>query len=118
MKDRYPRTIAEFAEHNRRVALHCEACHRSQQMALDVLEATFGPDFDLYDGYKELRAQLYCPYCGAPRPRVDFFNPEDRHGEVSFEESVTYSLEFNAFVRARAETPFREPRKGPVRRRR
>lgn len=81
MKDRYPRTIAEFGDSYRRVVLHCEACHRAQDMALDVLDATFGPDFDLYSGLKEVRAQMYCPHCGTPRPRISFFNPEERTGK-------------------------------------
>eukprot|EP01036_Dinobryon_divergens_P021447 gene21447-29446_t len=41
MKDRYPRTIAEFAEHNRSVVLQCERCLKGHAMALDVLDATF-----------------------------------------------------------------------------
>jgi hypothetical protein len=118
MKDRYPRTVAEFSEHHRLVVLHCERCHGSQVMATDVLDATFGPEFDLYSGYRELRAQLYCPHCGAPRPRATFFNPEERSGEVSFEDSVTHALEFNAFVRASAETPLPEPLRAPTRRKR
>jgi hypothetical protein len=118
MKDRYPRTVAEFAEYQRSVALHCERCYRSQVMATDVLDATFGPEFDLYLGYRELRAQLYCPHCGAPRPRVSFFDPDERTGEVSFEDSVTRSLEFDAYVRASAEGSLPEPVGAPTRRRR
>jgi hypothetical protein len=58
-------------------------------MALDALDATFGPDFDLYTGLKEVRAQMYCPHCGEPRPRIVFFNPDEHGREVTLDESIT-----------------------------
>jgi hypothetical protein len=65
-----PRTVAEFAAHGLRVHLTCGACKSTQAVALDVLDATFGPDFDLVAGHRQLSSQLYCPACGAPRPDV------------------------------------------------
>ncbi|MEO9228885.1 MAG: hypothetical protein ABI216_08070 [Devosia sp.] len=37
---------------------------------LDVLDATFGPDFDLVGNHREVNRQLYCPACGESRPTV------------------------------------------------
>ena len=37
---------------------------------LDVLDATFGPSFDLVAHHREVGQQLNCPVCGRPRPAV------------------------------------------------
>jgi hypothetical protein len=71
-----PRTVAEFAAHGLRVTLSCCSCQRVQVLAPDVLDATFGPDFDLVAGQRQIASQLYCPSCGSPRPGVILEEPE------------------------------------------
>jgi hypothetical protein len=65
-----PRTVAEFAAVGLSVSLSCGSCQRVQAVPPDVLDATFGPDFDLVAGQGQITSQLYCPHCGASRPRV------------------------------------------------
>jgi hypothetical protein len=68
-----------------------------------MLELTFGADFDMYASMKEMRNRLACPGCGEPRPIISFYDPHERAGDVvSFEDSVSHSLEFSAYNRARA----------------
>ena len=57
---RYPRTVSEFASNLREVRVHCSDCGRQRAVPADVLDAAFGPDFDLYDGYAGLEAELRC----------------------------------------------------------
>jgi hypothetical protein len=71
-----PRTVAEFADHGLRVAHSCGSCQRVQVLAPDVLEAAFGPDFDLIAGQRQIASQLYCPACGASRPGIILDEPE------------------------------------------
>lgn len=102
MMDRYPRTVGEFIEHGRIVIIECEACRRKAPIDLSVLELTFGADFDMYSSMRSMRDQLGCPACGRPRPLIEFYNPHAaRFRDVSFEDSVTSSLEFSAYNRAR-----------------
>ena len=61
---RYPRTVREFVQHMREVHVHCGECQHRRKVPPDVLEAAFGPDFDLYDGYAALVAELRCDRCG------------------------------------------------------
>ena len=104
MQGRFPRTVREFAEQGRRVLVHCARCDASRQVPPDVLEATFGPDFDLYAGYAALGEELRCAQCGEKRRSIDFVNPQQpMTGDVSFDESVTRQLEFRALVRARGQ---------------
>lgn len=102
MKDRFPRTVREFAEHGRIVVVRCQTCHRARRVPSDVLEAAFGADFDLYDGYAALGVELRCDLCGEKHRAIDFVD-ESRNvfADVSFEESVTRSLEMRALWRAR-----------------
>ena len=65
-----PRTVAQFTALGLRVTLSCGSCHRVQVLAPDVLDATFGPGFDLIAGQRQIASQLYCPHCGASRPGV------------------------------------------------
>ena len=64
-----PRTVADFAAHGLHVSLGCR-CGGVQVVAPDVLNATFGPDFDLVANRAEVSRQLYCPACGERRPAV------------------------------------------------
>lgn len=64
------RTVAEFAAVGLSVSLSCSLCQRVQVVAPDVLDATFGPEFDLVAGRRQITSQLYCPHCGASRPSV------------------------------------------------
>jgi hypothetical protein len=103
MKDRYPRTVADFVETARLVIIECEDCRRKASLDLSLLELTFGADFDMYASMREMRNRLACPGCGSPRPIISFYDPHERAGtDVSFDESVTRSLEFSAYNRARA----------------
>lgn len=103
MKDRYPRTIGEYIATERLVVIECEGCGRKAPLDLSMLEMTFGSDFDMYASMREMRNRLACPGCGEPRPIISFFDPHHTRGELSsFEDSVTHSLEFNAYNRARA----------------
>ena len=117
MQGRFPRTVREFAQNGRKVMLHCGQCHTGRQVPTDVLDATFGPDFDLYAGYAALLEELRCAQCGEKRRSIDFIDPNrPMTGDVSFEDSVTHQLEFRALVRARGQESTAV--RGPVRRRR
>ena len=65
-----PRTVAEFIAHGLHVALSCQSCGGVHVAPLDVLDATFGPDFDLVAHHREVGRQLHCPTCGEPCPVV------------------------------------------------
>jgi len=117
MQGRFPKTVREFGEHGRKVMIHCGQCQTGRQVPTDVLEAAFGPDFDLYAGYAALLEELRCEQCGEKRRSIDFVDPNRRMtGDVSFEESVTLQLEFRALVRARGQES--TATRAPVRRRR
>jgi len=60
MTNPFPRTVREFAMHGRVVVVRCQTCHRAGRVPSDVLEAAFGADFDLYDGYAALGVELRC----------------------------------------------------------
>jgi uncharacterized Zn finger protein len=97
----FPRTVAELARGNRRVVVRCTPCARSREVAPDVLEMAFGPDFDVYAGYRELELQLRCEQCGLDRRVIDIVDHTNRPpGAVSYAESVSHQLEMNALVRA------------------
>jgi hypothetical protein len=116
MKDRFPRTPAEFKEHHRHVVMRCEACGQQDFLDQDRLIGLVGPDFDLYDGFHQLRAMLCCWMCGKGQPALTFHDATRRsYGPVSFEEALTFDLERQAFARARdGEDP--RKRSGRVRR--
>lgn len=115
MQGRYPRTVSEFAAHGRFVVVRCRHCNRSRNVPPDVLDAAFGPDFDIYDGYAGLQQELRCDQCGE-RGTIDVYDStrrETMHGDVPFEEYLSYELERRALVRARGEesTATREVRR-------
>ena len=118
MKGRYPRTVSEFAANQRHVLVKCSACARTRNEPADVLEAMFGPDFDLYDGYSALEAELRCDRCGKKHRLIVFRDttPRDAFAEVSSEEALTRELERRAYIRARGEESMAV--RGWVRRRR
>jgi uncharacterized Zn finger protein len=105
MQGRYPRTVREFADNQRHVIVRCGECGQSRNEPCDVLEAMFGPDFDLYDGYPALTAELRCDRCGKKHRLIVFYDstPRDQFAPVSFEESLNRQLEHRAYVRARGE---------------
>ncbi len=116
MKDKFPRTASEFAEHGREVIVRCPDCDRYRRVDPEILVLTFGDDFDCYDNLAELTGQLRCDACGEPHRLIFFRNANEKPFEpVSFEQSVVNSLEFNAFVRARNGTPDPHRRLGRVR---
>lgn len=101
MKDRFPRTPAEFLEHGRIVVLRCDRGHTTWIRPENLLQR-LGPDFDLYDGYAELQDTFPCDVCGATEQQIAFTNPDVRHFErLSFEEALVSSLEMRAFADAR-----------------
>jgi hypothetical protein len=118
MKGRYPRTVGEFAGNSRSVWVGCGECNRRRLVRNDVLEAMFGPDFDLYDGFAALEAELRCETCGKKHRLIIFHDhTEYPAGDVSFDDHVTRELERRAYVNVRdREKP--KPVKGAVRRRR
>lgn len=81
--------------------LSCDACRHREAVDPQLLIFTFGEDFDVYEGYSELRSRLGCSQCGEPRPRALFYNPSQNSGPVRYDEALTSSLEFSAFVHAR-----------------
>lgn len=98
----FPKTVREFIEAGRQVIQECQACRRKAPMDISMLELTFGGDFDLYASMREMRDRLSCPACGHPRPLIEFHNPTATHfRDLSFDESVTSALEFNAYNWAR-----------------
>jgi len=105
MQGRYPRTVREFADNQRHVLVSCSECQRTRNEPADVLEAMFGPDFDLYDGYSALEAELRCDRCGKKHRLIVFRDttPRPAFGEVSFEEALNRELERRAYIRARGE---------------
>lgn len=117
MQGRYPRTVREFAENQRHVLVKCGECSRTRNEPSDVLEAMFGPDFDLYDGYAALESELRCDRCGK-KHRLIVFRDSNHYpmGEVSFEDALNRELERRAYIRARGEELTAV--KGPRRRRR
>ena len=104
MQGRYPRTVSEFAANQRHVIVKCGECQRTRNEPADVLEAMFGPDFDLYDGYSALEAELRCDRCGK-KHRLILFRDTTSYpmGEVSFEDALNRELERRAYIRARGE---------------
>lgn len=117
MPGRYPRTISEFAVSNRFVFVLCSPCGKRRLVPLDVLDAMFGPDFDLYAGYAALESELRCEHCGK-KHRTILFQDQTRYpvGEVSFEDALNRALERRAYVALR-DVGKPEAVKGPRRRR-
>jgi hypothetical protein len=116
MKDRYPRTAGEFAGHGRQVVQRCQSCGHTEFLDPQLIIFTFGEDFDLYDGFAELRSRLNCCQCGEPAPQIRFHNAHQKHFEpVSFDEALTSDLEFSAFARARDADEPRRPYRGRYR---
>ena len=104
MQGRYPRTVSEFAANQRHVIVKCGECQRTRNEPADVLEAMFGPDFDLYDGYSALEAELRCDRCGKKHRLIVFRDTTNYPmGEVSFEDALNRGLERRAYIRARGE---------------
>lgn len=102
MQGRYPRTIAEFGGHQREVWVQCSPCGHKRRVPLDVLEAMFGPGFDLYAGYAALEAELRCEMCGKKHRTIMFRDMSPRPtGEVSFEDALNHQLEMRAYWQLR-----------------
>jgi hypothetical protein len=102
MQGRYPRTIAEFAAHQRCVLVACSDCRRRRKAPNDVLEALFGPDFDLYAGYAALKSELRCDACGKKHREILFQDETPvMFGEVGFAEEMDERVERAAYLRLR-----------------
>jgi hypothetical protein len=98
MKDRFPRTPAEFKTHDRAVVMRCPNGHSAWIKPQSLIQR-LGPDFDIYDGFAELQRAFDCDVCGAPQ-EASIRRPETK-GPLGFEEALVSRLEFNAFVEAR-----------------
>lgn len=102
MQGRYPRTIAEFAAQQRAVLVCCNECQRRRREPNDVLDAIFGPDFDLYAGYSILIATLRCDACGKKHREVLFQDERPGAvGEVGFAEELDERAERRMYVKVR-----------------
>ncbi len=77
MKGRYPRTVAEFAQHGMRVVVACDDCDSRRVVSPDVLSLTFGDEFDCYSSLVELRLQLRCEHCGKRNRRIELVDLHD-----------------------------------------
>ena len=117
VKGRYPRTVGEFAANQRQVWVGCSECNRRRLVPNDVLDALFGPDFDLYDGFAALEAELRCETCGKKHRLIIFHDATEYpfNGDVSYEESVTRELERRAYWQLRDRNK-PQPMKGARRR--
>lgn len=102
---RYPRTVSEFAANMREVHVHCSECQRRRAVAPDVLAAAFGENFDLYDGYAALVAELRCDQCGKKHRLIVYRDttPRSAFADISYEEALNRDLERRAYIRARGE---------------
>jgi hypothetical protein len=98
VQGRFPRTIREFEANRRMVFVQCSECQRRRFVPPDVLEAMFGPDFDLYAGFAALGSELRCDQCGK-KHRTILFQDQTRYpiGPVSFEEALNRALERRAY---------------------
>src|SRR3569623_2960209 len=98
MQGRYPRTVREFGDNQRHVLVKCGECSRTRNEPADVLEAMCGPDFDLYDGYAALEAELLCDRCGKKHRLIVFRDttPYPEFAEGSYEEALNRALERRA----------------------
>lgn len=117
MKDRFPRTPAEFVEHDRAVVMRCPNGHTTWIRPESLIQR-LGRDFDLYEGFAELQRAFDCDACGAPQ-EASIHRPETK-GPLSFEEALLSRLEFDAFANARDALvdPGMRARQGPGGRRR
>ncbi|MEO6395922.1 MAG: hypothetical protein ABIO40_08435 [Devosia sp.] len=70
-----PRTAREFVQDGRRLIVSCDACRHAQFLDSETLTLTFGEDFDVIAHIAEVKAQLYCPACGAGRPDLLLWQP-------------------------------------------
>jgi hypothetical protein len=101
MKDRFPRTPAEFDEHGRIVVLRCDCGATTVSIRPENLIQRLGQDFDLCAGFPELAEAFPCEACGR-RQHPSFFDTRRAgYGAVSLEEATTTALELSAFALAR-----------------
>jgi hypothetical protein len=102
VKGRYPRTVGEFAAHQRIVMVWCSECQRRRTVPADVLEAMFGAEFDLYLGFAALGAELRCEECGKKHRLIIYRDlTEYPSGPVSFEDALNRGLERRAYLNVR-----------------
>ena len=98
MQGRFPRTVAEFAANGRQVWVGCEDCNRRKLVPPDVLDAMYGPEFDLYAGFAALEAELRCEICGEKHRNIIFHDAtEYPPGDVTFEDALNRNLERRAY---------------------
>ncbi|MDB5542786.1 MAG: hypothetical protein JWQ89_4513, partial [Devosia sp.] len=54
----------------------CPECMTRTKIEPSVITLTFGDDFDMFMGLREIRHRFDCPICRARRPDVYFGSPE------------------------------------------
>jgi hypothetical protein len=76
MGDKVPVTAREFQLAGKFVIQDCPQCMMRTKIEPSVITLTFGDDFDMYEGTREIRHRFGCPHCGARRPDV-YFGDDD-----------------------------------------
>lgn len=71
-----PRTAREFELAGRFVIQDCPECMKRSKIDPSIITLTFGDDFDMHAGLREVRYRFDCPHCSARRPDVYFGHPE------------------------------------------
>ncbi|MDB5538775.1 MAG: hypothetical protein JWQ89_502 [Devosia sp.] len=71
-----PVTAREFQLAGKFVIQDCPECLTRTKIEPSVITLTFGDDFDMFMGLREIRYRFDCPICGARRPDVYFGTPE------------------------------------------
>lgn len=101
IKDRFPRTPAEFAEHARIVALRCDCGAPVASIKPENLIQRFGRGFDLYSGFAQLIDAFPCETCGRRQHPTFTDIQRQNFGGATLEEATTDALELSAFALAR-----------------
>lgn len=77
MAGKIPWTAREFQLAGKYVIQDCPDCLMRTKIEPSIITMTFGDDFDMYAGLREIRHRFNCPLCGAARPDVYFGSEEE-----------------------------------------
>lgn len=67
-----PITAREYELAGRFVIQDCPECMTRSKIDPSLITLTFGDDFDMLMGLREIRHRFGCPHCGARRPDIYF----------------------------------------------